>query len=89
MAHATGNPAARQMCSGAGPKKPMRRAAGVIGDRGATVGVTEVDTQKMSAVSIFEVEDIDSASWTAEVAVVVQTRQEAYKRLRDAGLHKN
>ncbi|HEY3001887.1 MAG TPA: hypothetical protein VGJ44_06020, partial [Kribbellaceae bacterium] len=42
----------------------------------------------MTEVFIFEVEDIDAETWTAEVAVAAQTRQEAYKRLRDAGLHK-
>lgn len=42
----------------------------------------------MTEVFIFEVEDIDADAWTAEVALAAATRQDAYRRLRDAGLHK-
>jgi hypothetical protein len=42
----------------------------------------------MAKVFVYEVEDIDAASWTVEVAVAARTRQEAYRRIRDAGLHK-
>jgi hypothetical protein len=42
----------------------------------------------MVDVFIFEVEDIDSDWWQSEVAVVAESRQAAYRRLRDCGLHK-
>jgi hypothetical protein len=42
----------------------------------------------VALVFIFAVEDIDADSWSAEVAAVAGNRQEAYRRLRDAGLHK-
>ncbi|WP_020388661.1 hypothetical protein [Kribbella catacumbae] len=42
----------------------------------------------MGPVFIFEVQDIDSDWWVSEVAVVAETRQEALRRIRDAGLHK-
>lgn len=42
----------------------------------------------MADVFIFEVEDIDSDWWMSEVAVLAESRQDAYRHLRDAGLHK-
>jgi hypothetical protein len=37
---------------------------------------------------VFEVEDIDADAWLAEVAVVAESRQAAFWKIRDAGLHK-
>jgi hypothetical protein len=42
----------------------------------------------MVDVFVFAVEDIESDWWESEVAVAAEGRQAAYRRLRDAGLHK-
>ncbi|WP_298457902.1 hypothetical protein [uncultured Cellulomonas sp.] len=42
----------------------------------------------MEQVYVFEVEDADAGSWTAEVAVAASKPVEATRRIRAAGLHK-
>lgn len=53
-----------------------------------TVGQGRCHTRAMASVFVFQVQDIDSDWWVSEVAVVADTRQEALRRTRDAGLHK-
>ena len=43
----------------------------------------------MPSVFVYEVSDRDADSWTAELAVLAETPQDALKKLRAAGLHKN
>ena len=42
----------------------------------------------MDQVYVFDVEDADAGSWTAEVAVVASKSADATRRIRAAGLHK-
>lgn len=42
----------------------------------------------MSPVYVFEIEDADADSWSAEAAVVADTPAGAARRIRAAGLHK-
>ena len=37
---------------------------------------------------MYRVQDVDSDSWTAELALVAESRQEAFGRLKAGGLHK-
>jgi hypothetical protein len=42
----------------------------------------------MAEVFVYRIQDVDSDSWTAEMALVADSRQEAFGRLRAGGLHK-
>ena len=54
----------------------------------ALTGHTPCHAEQMDEVFVFEVEDIDADAWLAEVAVVAESRQAAFWKIRDAGLHK-
>ena len=45
-------------------------------------------THRMPRVFVLEVEDIDATDWTAEIAVAADTKDEVYRKIQDAGLHK-
>jgi phenylpyruvate tautomerase PptA (4-oxalocrotonate tautomerase family) len=42
----------------------------------------------VAEVSVYRIQDVDSDSWTAEMALIAESRQEAFGRLRAGGLHK-
>jgi hypothetical protein len=42
----------------------------------------------VAEVFVYRVQDVDAASWKAEMALIAESRQEAFSRLRAGGLHK-